>query len=34
MVKLYLETIAAGVEKGGDLAVARVTEGEDLFVKN
>ncbi|MFW2803275.1 4Fe-4S dicluster domain-containing protein [Acinetobacter baumannii] len=27
------EAIAAGVEKGGDLAVARVTEGEDLFVK-
>ncbi|MFP5048072.1 4Fe-4S dicluster domain-containing protein [Acinetobacter pittii] len=27
------EAIAAGVEKGGDLAVARVTEGEDLFAK-
>ncbi|MGK3626835.1 FAD-binding protein, partial [Acinetobacter sp. A11] len=27
------EAIAAGVEKGGDLAIARVTEGEDLFVK-
>ncbi|MFW1676041.1 electron transfer flavoprotein-ubiquinone oxidoreductase, partial [Acinetobacter baumannii] len=27
------EAIAAGVEKVGDLAVARVTEGEDLFVK-
>ncbi len=27
------EAIAAGVEKGGDLAVARVTEGEDFFVK-
>ena len=26
------EAIAAG-EKGGDLAIARVTEGEDLFVK-
>lgn len=27
------EAIAAGVEKGGDLAIARVTEGEDLFTK-
>ncbi|PWF32576.1 electron transfer flavoprotein-ubiquinone oxidoreductase, partial [Yersinia pestis] len=27
------EAIAAGVEKGGDLAVARVVEGEDFFVK-
>jgi len=27
------EAIAAGVEKGGDLAVARVTEGEDFFTK-
>jgi electron-transferring-flavoprotein dehydrogenase len=27
------EAIKAGVEKGGDLAVARVTEGEDFFVK-
>ncbi len=27
------EAIKAGHEKGGDLAVARVTEGEDLFVK-
>lgn len=27
------EAIAAGVEKGGDLAIARVTEGEDFFVK-
>ncbi|WP_180048395.1 MULTISPECIES: electron transfer flavoprotein-ubiquinone oxidoreductase [unclassified Acinetobacter] len=27
------EAIAAGVEKGGDLAVARVTEGEDFFAK-
>jgi hypothetical protein len=25
------EAIAAGVEKGGDLAIARVTEGEDFF---
>ncbi len=27
------EAIAAGVAKGGDLAIARVTEGEDFFVK-
>ena len=27
------EAIAASVEKGGDLAVARVAEGEDFFVK-
>ena len=27
------EAIAAGVEKGGDLAIARVTEGEDFFAK-
>ena len=27
------EAIAAGVEKGGDLAIARVTEGEDFFSK-
>ena len=27
------EAIQAGVEKGGDLAIARVTEGEDFFAK-